>query len=114
MPLTPESLPRHELNGLRVRVVEAADPGLIGIAGRVVVETTRTLHVEDRVGGESSVRQVPKTGTTFEFQLEDSDAASATDGAVPSEDGEFVTVDGTRLTARPARRSERTGDPKWR
>jgi len=114
MPLTPESLPRHELNGLRVRVVEAADREMVGIAGRVVVETTGTLHVEDRTGADTRVRQVPKRGTTFEFELEDLDGASVTDGAVPSGDGEVVTVEGTRLAARPARRTERRGDPRWR
>jgi len=86
MALTPETLPRHELNGLRVRVVDAADPGLIGIEGRVVVETTNTLHVDGvrRVTGtpsaggdgdrERRVRQLPKRGTTFEFALTDETA----------------------------------------
>lgn len=114
MPLTPESLPRHELIGLRVRVVAAGDPGLVGAAGRVVVETTRTLHIEDHCRGDRRVRQVPKRGTTFEFELEGIDAASVTDGAAPSGDGEFVTVEGARLVARPARRTERTGDSTWR
>jgi ribonuclease P protein subunit POP4 len=65
MPLTPETLTRHELNGLRVRVVDARNADLVGIAGRIVVETMRTLHVDCG----SRVRQVPKRGTTFEFAL---------------------------------------------
>ncbi len=65
MPLTPETLTRHELNGLRVEVVDAANPDLVGIAGRVVVETMGTLHLDDG----SRVRQVPKEGATFEFAL---------------------------------------------
>jgi ribonuclease P protein subunit POP4 len=83
MPLTPETLTRHELNGLPVAVVDSPNPDLVGIAGRVVVETMRTLHVDtgatgprhagdDEAGeadGESRVRQVPKEGTTFEFRL---------------------------------------------
>jgi len=83
MALTPETLTRHELNGLRVAVVDAPNPDLVGIEGRVVVETMRTLHVDvsesgaDAVDVESDatetrrarVKQVPKGGTTFEFAL---------------------------------------------
>ncbi|MFC6724049.1 ribonuclease P protein component 1 [Halobium palmae] len=69
MSLTPETLTRHELNGLPARVVDADNPDLVGIAGRVVVETQGTLHVDDG----SRVRQVPKRGTAFEFELVDGD-----------------------------------------
>ncbi|MFT4891484.1 MAG: ribonuclease P protein subunit POP4, partial [Halobacteriales archaeon] len=47
MPLTPETLPRHELVGLPVRVADAPNPDLVGIEGRVVRETMRTLVVGD-------------------------------------------------------------------
>jgi ribonuclease P protein subunit POP4 len=120
MALTPETLPRHELNGLRVEVVDASNPDLVGIAGRVVVETMQTFHIESRVDGESRVRQVPKQGSTFEFVITDEAAASArTAGTAsePSDDGDdaaHVTVDGTRLLSQPARRSENTGDSLWR
>jgi ribonuclease P protein subunit POP4 len=67
MPLTPETLIRHELNGLFTEVVDAANPDLVGVAGRVVVETANTLHLDDG----ARVRQVPKEGTTFEFRLSD-------------------------------------------
>jgi ribonuclease P protein subunit POP4 len=67
MPLTPETLTRHELNGLFTEVVDAANPDLVGVAGRVVVETANTLHLDDG----ARVRQVPKEGTTFEFRLSD-------------------------------------------
>jgi ribonuclease P protein subunit POP4 len=96
MALTPATLTRHELIGLPVRVAAASNPDLVGIAGEVVGETTRTLSVE---GSESRVRQVPKADATFAFTLDD---------------GETVTVEGDRLVARPARRTERTGDSKWR
>ncbi|WP_144904297.1 ribonuclease P protein component 1 [Halobellus captivus] len=105
MALTPETLTRHELNGLRVAVVDAPNPDLVGICGRVVVETMRTLHVDvsdcdatvggtaadagsvgsearsasgsrapsgddaDGTTGRSRVKQVPKQGSTFEFEL---------------------------------------------
>ena len=186
MALTPETLPRHELNGLTVTVVDAANPDLVGIAGRVVVETRGTLHVDDG----SRVRQVQKQGATFQFVLPgddtktatagpvaartytderssatpertddrsgmhpertdeaagrreatggaskresetsavrrrqsgspggSSDAGADTESALASEDCEgatYVTVDGARLLSRPARRTETTGDSKWR
>jgi len=42
MALTRETLPRHELNGLPVRVVESDDSSRVGLEGRVVIETTKT------------------------------------------------------------------------
>ena len=91
--ITPETLTRHELNGLHVSVVEARNPDLVGIAGRVVVETMRTLHVDcgaasgDTADGDRNarVRQLPKQGTTLEFRLPASrtgdDASPGTDEA---------------------------------
>ena len=131
MALTPETLPRHELNGLPVRVVESDDPGKVGIEGRVVIETTNTLRIEVRENGESRVVQVPKSGSVFEFAITD-DAADLAKGSgttskladtKPDADafstdcaGEgvaYVTVDGSRLLSRPARRTETNGDSPW-
>ncbi|WP_420028436.1 ribonuclease P protein component 1 [Haloglomus litoreum] len=127
--LTPETLPRHELTGLPVRVADATHDGYVGIAGRVVEETERTLLVEsgDAGGADAaapraasgtsgaSVRQVPKAAATFEFRLPDdaSDDASARHGGAREAD-QFVTVAGERLVARPARRTEHRGDSIWR
>jgi len=94
MPLTPATLTRHELIGLPVRVAAASNPDLVGIEGEVVMETTQMLSV----GRGERVWQVPKADATFAFDI----------------DGETVTVEGDRLVARPARRTERTGDSKWR
>ena len=98
--LAPETLVRHELAGLSVRVVDAAHEGYVGIEGRVVDETANTLLVED----DSGVMRVQKAGTTFEFAL-DGDREAETS---------YVVVEGERLVARPARRTELTGDSKWR
>ena len=100
--LAPETLVRHELAGLSVRVVDAAHEGYVGIEGRVVDETANTLLVER----DSGVVQVQKAGTAFEFALDD--GADGTDGV------SYVVVEGERLVARPARRTELTGDSKWR
>ena len=80
MALTPDTLTRHELNGLPVRVADAANPDLVGISGRVVVETMKTFHVDDG----RRVRQVPKEGSCFEFAItnaEDAARASVTPAA---------------------------------
>ena len=101
MPLTPESLPRHELVGLHAEVVSASSEDYVGIAGDVVTETTKTLGIS-REGGDTRVSHVPKAAATFEFEI-------------PSQDGvRVVTVEGEKLEARPARRTEQTGDSKWR
>jgi ribonuclease P protein subunit POP4 len=137
MPLTPETLPRHELCGLSVRVAESTDPGREGIAGEVVRETMRTLYVADESDGGEGVTQVPKAGTTFEFHLDtDTDrdeAAAAREGAgtaseLPSETAgpragqsggcegaAYVTVDGEVLLSRPALRTENGPgvDTRW-
>jgi len=158
MPLTPETLTRHELIGVPIRVADAPNPDLVGISGRVVSETMRTFVVAT----DSGEKRVPKVGTTFEMALVptadqtagDTDEAAAagvaedthsgvrptagspfelgedTAGVRPRqswpsgcsanpvaggcEDGVYVTVDGHTLCARPAARTERTGDSKWR
>jgi RNase P/RNase MRP subunit p29 len=61
---TPGTLPRHGLIGLPVRVADATHDGYVGLAGRVVDETKRTLAVDDSGAG---VRQIPKAAATFEF-----------------------------------------------
>jgi ribonuclease P protein subunit POP4 len=100
--LTPETLPRHELIGLQVRVVESNDSTLVGCEGKIVMETKNTLTIEEEEeienGTRMRTRQVPKAVATFEFALPDS---------------ESVTVTGERLLARPARRTERTGGSQW-
>jgi ribonuclease P protein subunit POP4 len=131
MPLTPETLVRHELCGLQVEVADAPNPDLVGIAGRVVSETTETL-VLTTTSGE---KQVPKRGTAFVFALTDEaapaaevggtasklrqDTAGADDGSAAGqscscEDVAYATVDGARLCSRPARRTENGGAPTWR
>ncbi len=142
MPLTPETITKHELAGLRVRVVSATNPSLESIDGRVVSETMNTLTVESA----SRSWQVPKQGTTFEFELTNEAAASDKEVGTSSkrgsetagvssgqsglfsescsearrnvsdggEGGAYVTVDGTNLLSRPALRTETGGNSKWR
>lgn len=129
MTLSPETLPRHELCGLSVRVVRASNPALVGTGGRVVRETRNTLVVAARVGARK--RRVPKVGSVFEFELGPATlgtdeaaarrepAGTATDRSTAERTGAaHVTVDGGRLLSRPARRTEDgptpDGDDRWR
>jgi ribonuclease P protein subunit POP4 len=95
MAVTPDTLVRHELVGLSARVVSATNPDLTGLDGEVVTETTRTLGIQT----DGRVAHVPKASATFEWEL-------------PS--GEVVRTAGEKLLARPARRTEQTGDSQWR
>jgi ribonuclease P protein subunit POP4 len=116
MAATPETLPRHELVGLRARVVDATHDGYVGIAGRVVDETQGTLLIAPAGDGSEGVgtRQVPKAAATFEFRLPPEDASDDAPAATQGAEDAFVTVAGERLVARPARRTEHRGDSIWR
>jgi ribonuclease P protein subunit POP4 len=91
--ITAGTVTRHELVGLSVRVIDDADDRG-GIAGEVVDETTRTLVIET----DGTTKTVPKAGATFAVDLPGGDSA---------------VVAGDRLVARPARRTESTGDTIW-
>jgi ribonuclease P protein subunit POP4 len=67
MMITPYNVLRHELVGLKAKVIEAAHPGYIGIAGEVVDETKNTLALEV----EGVKKKVPKDGAVFELTLPD-------------------------------------------
>lgn len=95
MALTPETLTRHELIGLRARVTDATNHDLVGLAGRVVEETMQTLKLESGSG----VKTVPKTGATITFALPDT--------------ADAVSVEGDRLIARPARRTQANRGTIW-
>ena len=87
MARTPGNLARHELIGLQVAVVKAADPGLVGLKGQVVDETMKTLVIES--GGKE--RRVPKAGCAFLFEL----------------DGQNVGLDGSDIAYRPEERTKK-------
>jgi RNase P/RNase MRP subunit p29 len=131
MPVTPQTLVRHELIGLAVEVTGAADRTQVGTAGRLVDETQQTVTVATVAGD----RQVPKAGTQLRVALPTSGAADRTldpmdeaagDGNTPGIAADrssatgagrdavtHVTVDGDRLLSRPADRIRDTGVPGW-
>lgn len=79
---TPWNLVRHELIGLRAKVVESSNPKNLGISGRVVDETRNTLVLEKTNGKEV---RLAKEENVFVFEL----------------NGEEVRVEGRVLVGRP-------------
>ncbi|HXX72321.1 MAG TPA: ribonuclease P protein component 1 [Candidatus Acidoferrales bacterium] len=84
-PITPQTILRHELIGLKVRVTEATNPTVRGLRGSVVDETKNMLKILSPHGA----LMIPKGIATFRFTLSD---------------GVQVDVDGRRLIARPEAR----------
>ncbi len=77
--ITPKMLTRHELIGLKCKVVRASNPQIVGIKGKVIDETKNMLVIEN-----DKRTMIPKRDATFQFEL-----------------GEAVTVDGKHLLGRP-------------
>lgn len=66
MPITERNLVRHELCGLKVKVVDSTDPTQKGIKGTVIDETYNTIKIETLDGKE---KVIPKRTSTFIFTL---------------------------------------------
>lgn len=90
MPITPENLPRHELIGLDVEVVESTDETLEDVSGEVMDETRNTLRIDDKT--------VQKSNCVFLFEI-------------PS--GEKVKLDGELIDRAPAERVDMKLPGKW-
>lgn len=60
------NLRKHELIGLRVEIVRATDPGLVGLQG-VVVDESRNMLVLEAGGAE---KRIPKQRSRFRFDVQ--------------------------------------------
>ena len=83
--ITPQNILRHELTGLDVRVKEAKNQYLEGIAGTVVEETRNMVVIRTAYG----IRTIAKNGVILRITL-------------PS--GTSVDVDGRVLVMAPEKR----------
>jgi len=79
--ITPRNVIRHELIGLKARVVKADDPTIVGFRGMIVDETRNTIILL----GRKRRCKVAKGIAKFRLTLPD---------------GRLVDVDGSRLIAR--------------
>jgi len=83
--ISPRSVLRHELIGLDVTVVEASNPALSGLSGRIIDETRNTLVIL----GSNGRKRVQKHRTRFRVSLPD---------------GVLVEIDGSALAMAPEKR----------
>jgi len=93
MAITPTNLVRHELIGLNAEVTDAKNKSSIGLKGKIVDETYKTLVLENNKGE----KRVFKENTTLKIILPDK---------------RKVAVEGTLLVARPWDRIKKKL-PKW-
>ncbi len=82
MEINSQSIAFHELIGLRVRVVDNANPFNVGLSARVVDESKNTFTIED----DSGEKVIPKEHGVFEFTLPD---------------GRCIRLNGNLLVSRP-------------
>jgi ribonuclease P protein subunit POP4 len=80
--IRPDNLVRHELIGLKLRIVSSSNKTLAGLSGKVIDETRNMLVIEKADGKEISVQ---KETAVFSFEV----------GSV------WVKVDGKALVGRP-------------
>jgi len=86
--ITAGNILRHELIGLPVEVVQAANPAQQGIAGRIVDETRNMVVIETPRG----TKKIGKAHATFRFTIPD---------------GTVVDVSGSALVSQPEKRITR-------
>lgn len=87
--ITNENIARHELIGLTVSIVNAADKSRIGTCGIVTDETKNTLTIKDSITAKE--KKIPKKECMFRFQIEK----------------EEVDVDGLLIVYNPADRTKK-------
>jgi len=61
-----KNLIRHEFIGLNVEVVESKNKYLVGLKGKVIDETKKTIKIEKR---DKREKIIPKMGNVLEFTL---------------------------------------------
>ena len=93
MSINPQNLVRHELIGLKARIIKSTDSSQAKLNGKVVDETYNTLTIETKKGE----KLIPKKNTVFIFTLPN---------AVK------VQVEGSLLVSRPEDRIKKKF-PKW-
>jgi ribonuclease P protein subunit POP4 len=81
--ITSKNLIYHELIGLNLEVTNSSTKSLIGLKGKVIDETKKTLTIET---SDNDEKLLPKDVSIFQFEIPD---------------GTFVEVDGKVLLSRP-------------
>ncbi len=85
MTITPYNLLRHELIGLKAKVVDSQDKGIIGLSGTITDETQKTITLT----GPKGPKKVPKENTTL---------------SIHTDSGDELLVNGSLFLGRPEER----------
>lgn len=88
--ITPKNIVQHELIGLEAKIVDSANPSVIGIKGRVVDETRNTIILEVKKGRNISEKSFVKDQCVFSFRIKDQEGKPV-----------WIKVDGKLIVARP-------------
>ena len=94
MKVTPALL-RHEFIGLEAKVVKSTHSGYVGLSGKIIDETKKTLVM---LGKDGKRRVIPKEVAVFHFKLQN---------------GTIVEVDGKAIVGRPEERLKRKIRRLW-
>jgi len=79
--ITPKNILRHELIGLPVEVVHAANPAQQGIAGRIIDETRNMVVIRTSRG----TKRIEKAHATFRLTVPDGTVVDVSGGALISQ-----------------------------
>jgi ribonuclease P protein subunit POP4 len=94
MSIDAENIVRHELIGLNMKIVKAKDLNKMGLSGRIIDETQKTLVIRMKKGK----KIIAKKENVFEIKI-------------PS--GERVELDGRLIYGRPEDRIKKKLPKKW-
>jgi ribonuclease P protein subunit POP4 len=82
----PSNILKHELIGLFCEIVSSSNKSQIGLKGKIIDETMKTVVIQDE-----EERRIPKQNTVFRIEL----------------GGKKIDIDGNYLIARPEDRIKR-------
>jgi len=85
METSEKKITKHELIGLKVKIIASTCRSLVGISGRIIDESKKTFTIETERG----IKKVPKDTSVFFLTLPD---------------GKNVKIDGRKIVERPEER----------
>lgn len=94
MPITPRNVLRHELIGLKVKIVKSSDRNLVNMTGIIIDETKKTLVILSNQQEKRIAKQIVKLHISLP-------------------NGNIIEVNGRKLLGQPENRAKKTIRRKW-
>ncbi len=66
--MKPKDVPRVEFIGLRVEIIEAKNPSLVGLKGKIIDETKNTITIETK---DKETKKIIKNQVTFKTKIKE-------------------------------------------